>query len=1083
MIQEPNDTRPWRGLGQSARPMSKGRAALLAAALTLGWAGTPRLAAAEVHFTTVGTYEATEFAASVRLAGTTAYLTDGSAGVQILDVSDPTAPTRIGNFDSPGSAVELQLAGNRAYLADGDQGMAILDLTNPTAPTVVGSYNPGVLCLDVKVVGNRAYVACGEAGLHIVDITDPASPAKLGEYLPTSAEWFAWANKLQVVGNVVYLATGFFVAVDVSDPANPVELSRWEQNVVTDCQVSGNRLYLATADDGLVVFDVTTPANLVRLTKVPAPGGAYATLLQGNRVFTHSGLVDVSNPVSPVLLGRYPQMAWGDQGITVVGDLVYLPSGATRLSILRMQTGEPQSLSWNSPEHRVIPVGRSEPLGAVSNSGLPVTAQVISGPATIKDGQITVTGPGKIELRLEQSGNGTYLPVAETRFINERFAGFSEVGMHLFRTNAYGARVVGGRAYVGNDRDGLRILDVSDPAQPRLISTVATTNQVFEADVVGNHAYVADGDGGLKIVDVQDPVHPVVVGQLPTGTAIAVRVAGSHVYVSDFSGKKVHVVNIADPAKPVVASEIPLPGDGRSAQVVGSRLYVAAGWGGVVVFDVSQPAAPAEVARLGDGGYVRGLAVQGSVVFVPDYWRGILTAFDLSDPKSPVELGKVACGGYPRRVEIRDQVAFVVAEGAGLVAVDVSDPTRMTVLGKVDTGGYARDIQIDGALLHVADQRVGFRTYRLDRIGFHNDVSSSMAATTTFGVPVPLAGVSDNGLPVRFVVTEGPGRIEGDRLVPTGIGRIELRALTEPTAEYLAAERRLVVVSALPEVGVRRSGTALQAAWTAGLPQARLQSATAIGGDAGWQDVAAIATEADGQVQVPVQPTAAQEYFRLWHPYPGVPEPLSLKGWNRDVVLENRAEPKAEMISMFSGTWFESGLGGFDVGLPVSREIRVQQDGGVSYRLQPYTTNNVLLLTDEEPTGSLVLETPAACSKLFILSAADSERGAIGALVVHYADGSSSGPILWVTHSWFGYDLEGQPTPIAFPGVGRSRKSTEFAFSYGDTGFSMFQTEVDLSGGANAGKPIARVEFLKSFEQATVTGVYAISGVRVPTQP
>jgi hypothetical protein len=1059
------------------------RAAVLAAALTFGWAGTSRLAAAAVHFTTVGTNEATEYAASVRLAGTTAYLTDGSAGVQILDVSDPASPVSIGKFDSPGSAVELQLAGNRAYLADGDHGMAILDLTNPTAPVVLGTYNPGVLCLDVKVVGNRAYLACADAGLHIVDITDPANPVQLGAYLPTSAEWFPWANKLQVVGNVVYLATGFFVVVDVSDPTNPVELSRWDKTVVPDCRVSGNRLYLATGDDGVVVFDVTTPANPVRLTKVPAPGGAYATLLQGNRVFTHSGVVDVSNPVSPVLLGRYPQMAWGDQGITVVGDLVYLPSGATRLSILRMQTGEPQSLSWNSPEHRVIPVGRSEPVGAVSNSGLPVTAQVVSGPATIQDGQITVTGPGKIELKLEQSGNGTFLPVAETRFINERFTGFSEVGMHLFRTNAYGARVVGGRAFVGNDGEGLRILDVSDPTQPRLISTVPTTNQVFEADVVGNHAYVADGDGGLKVVDVQDPTHPVVVGQLPAGTAIAVKVAGSHAYVTDFSGKKVYVVNIADPAKPVVASEIPLPGDGRSALVVASRLYVAAGWAGVVVFDVSQPTTPVEVTRFGGDGYVRGMAVQGNTVLVPDYFRGTLTAFDLSDPKSPVELGKVDCGGFARRVEIRDQVAFVAAEGAGLVAVDISDPTGMTVLGKVDTGGYARDIQIDGPLLHVADQRVGFRTYRLDQIGYHNGVSSSMAATTTFGVPVPLAGVSDNGLPVRFVVTGGPGRIEGDRLVPTGIGRIELRASTEPTAEYLAAERSLVVVSRLPDVGVRRSGAALQAAWTAGLPQARLQGSTGIADDAGWQDVAATSSEANGEVQVPLQPTAAEEYFRLWHPYAGVPEPLSLKGWNRDVVLENQAEPKAEMISMFSGTWFESGLGGFEVGLPPSREIRVQQDGGVPYRLQPYTTNNVLLLTDEEPTGSLVLETPTACSKLFILSAVDSERGAIGALVVHYADGSSSGPILWVTHSWSGYDLEGQPTPVAFQGVGRSLKSAEFVFSYGDTGFSMFQSEVDLSGGANAGKPIARIEFLKSFEQATATGVYAVSGVRMAAKP
>jgi hypothetical protein len=47
----------------------------------------------------------------------------------------------------------------------------------------------------------------------------------------------------------------------------------------------------------------------------------------------------------------------------------------------------------------------------------------------------------------------------------------------------------------------------------------------------------------------------------------------------------------------------------------------------------------------------------------------------------------------------------------------------------------------------------------------------------------------------------------------------------------------------------------------------------------------------------------------------------------------------------------------------------------------------------------------------------------------------------------------------------------------------MFQSEIDLSSGPNAGKAIARVEFVKSFNRDTAAGVYAISGVRSPVRP
>lgn len=1069
------------------RPGPSRSAAALILAAALGWTTTSSLASESVHFTTLSSLPAGEWFGTPRLAGNTAYVPDATAGLQIVDVSNPASPVSLGTFDSAGMAMDIQLIGSRGYLADGDQGFAILDLTNPSNPTLLGAYNPGVFCVSAKVVGNRAYLACGDAGLHIVDISDPANPVLLSQFLPDADDPFLWASKLQVVGNTVYLASGLLAIVDVTDPANPVALRLLREGYAADCEVVGNRLYIAAGGEGVLVFDVATPSAPVRLTRGPSQGYALAIHVDGTRAFTDSGVVDLTDPAAPKLLGSYSQPGSGEVDVTVVGDLVYTTSGGDKLQILRMRMGTAQSLTWPSPANRVIPVGQTEPVGVVSSSSLPVLAQVVSGPATIQDGQITVAGAGTIRVKLEQPGDATFLPVSETRIINERVAQFSEVGSFAFKTNIFGAKVAGHLAYVGNDAQGLKILDVSNPVKPVLVSTVpGDSGQAFEADVVDGYAYIADAIIGLRVVDVRNPAQPVVVGQVAAGGAIAVRAVGNRAYVTDFSGKKLFIIDVSNPATPVVLSETTLPGDGRATYIVGHRAYVASGWGGVAVFDVSNGAAPVKEGEFFSGNYVRGLAVNGTTAYVLDYYRGEMVVMDLTDLKSPVELGRLRLEtSMPRRIEIHDNMAFVVTEGdlGGLLAVDIADPKHMEVVGKVYTGGYARDIQRVGSLIYVADQWSGVHAYQLDGVGLRNDVSASIAASMTYGMPVPLAGTSANGQPVKFSVTSGPGRIEGSQLIPTGLGRIEVMAAVDATTQSLPGARSLHVEVTLPEVDIRRAGHSLEAAWTAGLPLAQFQGSDALGGGSGWVPVGSIPTEVNGESRVTLNPAGDQGFFRLWHPFPGMPEPLALTGWNRDVVLENGPAPKAERISEFTGVWFESGLDGYHPGLPTDREIVNERDPQVYYHLQPYTTNNVLLLTDAAPSNSLALATPTACSRLFVLSAGTQPNGHIGSLVVHYVDGSQDEPRLWLTRNANGTDGDAGWTPRVFPGVGQSHEPARLVFTFQQEGFSMFQSEIDLSAGPNAGKAIARVEFVKSFNRDTAAGVYAISGVRTPAQP
>ena len=87
----------------------------------------------------------------------------GAGGVQIYDVSDPTAPMKVVSYDTPGQASGLTIDGSLAYVADGSAGLQVLDLSTPSAPTVVAGFRTERPARDVAVAGSIVIVVVGDS--------------------------------------------------------------------------------------------------------------------------------------------------------------------------------------------------------------------------------------------------------------------------------------------------------------------------------------------------------------------------------------------------------------------------------------------------------------------------------------------------------------------------------------------------------------------------------------------------------------------------------------------------------------------------------------------------------------------------------------------------------------------------------------------------------------------------------------------------------------------------------------------------------------------------------------------------------
>ncbi len=466
-----------------------------------------------------------------------------------------------------------------------------------------------------------------------------------------------------------------------------------------------------------------------------------------------------------------------------------------------------QVLNWTSPSTNAALVwGRAYPLEATASSGLPVTFQVASGPASITDGLVTATNAGIITLVAEQAGDPTYAPVKVARILNQPIASTERLGGYATSGSALKVQVVRNLAYVAEGGAGMEILDVSDATALKRLGGYDTTGRSYWLQVQGSRAYVADDYEGLQILDVSNPAAPRRLGSYQSGRYYArgVQVVGEIAYLAGGPGG-LQILDVSNPAAPKRLGYY--SGSGTlGVQVVGKLAYVAGGSaGGLHILDVSSPAAPLLVGSFGTDRQplfpweflgVLGVQVVDSVAYLASGSRG-LQILDVANPATPKLLGGILdrnITGGAREVQLVGTVAYVADDMAGLQVVDVSDPAAPKWLGGHDTSGRAYSVQaktnrLDAMenLVYVADEAAGLQIIRV-RLGLPQKLPFNLPLTVSItNSPVNLNATAASGLPASIRVVSGPAEVVGDQLRLAGIGTVVVRVEQLGNEQFLAA--------------------------------------------------------------------------------------------------------------------------------------------------------------------------------------------------------------------------------------------------------------------------------------------------------
>ncbi|MEZ4831236.1 MAG: hypothetical protein R2873_04390 [Caldilineaceae bacterium] len=219
---------------------------------------------------------------------------------------------------------------------------------------------------------------------------------------------------------------------------------------------------------------------------------------------------------------------------------------------------------------------------------------------------------------------------------------------------AYDLAVQGDWVYVVS-QTGLHIVDVAERGAPQIAGNLALSSAALGIAVDGEWAYIANERDGLRIVNVNDPHQPRLMRSIDSGMAWDVALGDSYAVVAgSYSG--VTVVDVSDPANPRVLAHLDSAHRDLAVGVSGGYAYLAGDSAGLRIFDMANPANPQQVATLQGPGSTAAWPWTGTGSTCGE--SASVWAVDVSQPAAadcgrPTDAGAEHGPGHRRRAALR----------------------------------------------------------------------------------------------------------------------------------------------------------------------------------------------------------------------------------------------------------------------------------------------------------------------------------------------------------------------------------------------------------------------------------------------
>ncbi len=261
------------------------------------------------------------------------YVAYGTAGLRIIDVSNPGSPALLGTADLGGDSREVVVNGNYAYVAARDSGVYIVDVSNPVSPVKVKTLKTP-RARGIAISGNTIYVAASDSGMGYIDAS-AAPEVSVLKYSGSSV----YAENVEVDGSVAGITDyGQITFYDVTNPAAPVKKGSTGSLKVGNegFAISGNVAYVPDGDS-MRIYNISNLNSPSLIAKIKTGGYGYVAAVAGDYCYVASEAtgvraINISTPASPVEDGYYDDVPQS-RGVVADGKYIYVTEKTDGLSV------------------------------------------------------------------------------------------------------------------------------------------------------------------------------------------------------------------------------------------------------------------------------------------------------------------------------------------------------------------------------------------------------------------------------------------------------------------------------------------------------------------------------------------------------------------------------------------------------------------------------------------------------------------------------------------------------------------------------------------------------------------------------
>ncbi len=265
-----------------------------------------------------------------------------------------------------------------------------------------------------------------------------------------------------------------FSSISSAQSFSLVKVDDYNINVGYSIDIEGNYAFIAD-NDGISIFDISDPTNVVNELNIPLPTGAFGVDVYDGFLYAagaSSGLyiINVTDIHDTEFLGHHIKSS---VSVFVQEDLAFVSNYFSGMTIFDVSNkSNPIDESFYYMSGAIWATVAKGDVAYIANPNLGIEVLNVTNPTT----------PNRIMI-LSSAAGATHLSIQENKL------------------------------YVGKHGNGLNVFDVSTPSSPSLIGSFDDNDGGEELGLRGNDTYLAVADNfGIELFDIVD---------LPTLTKLA----------------------------------------------------------------------------------------------------------------------------------------------------------------------------------------------------------------------------------------------------------------------------------------------------------------------------------------------------------------------------------------------------------------------------------------------------------------------------------------------------------------------------------------------------------------------------------